>query len=237
MSEEDYLAYKKNKLKEQNEEKEKRISKRVIAVIFLVTFVVCFFVVMNAITKYGAKIDIEYGRAIQPSSGTLDMDGPFVKGTSPMNDFIDDRKTQIDSRLKVLQLEETAPSEARIVGSNKDKVLDIENYKKLIGEQKAQKEAEVVKLAQQREEAVKPAPPPPPPKVIVSKVLIGRYNSFDEARLAQNNLKEDNGTITFIRKMGEIYSLQVGSYTEETAAQNIANKYHEAGHSVWILQD
>ncbi len=228
---EDYLEYKKNKLEEQNKEKDKRISKRKVAAIFFMTFAVCFLLVINKITRYGAKMDIEYGRAIQPSGGLPDMDGPFVRGSSPRNDFIDDRKNEIDSRLKVLQLEETAPSEARILGSSKDKVLDIENYKKLIEEQKVKKEEEVV--APKTEEA----PKPPPPKVIISKVLIGRYHSFDEARAAQNELKEDNGTITFIRKMGEIYSLQVGSYNEEATAQNIANKYYEAGYSVWILQD
>lgn len=230
---EDYLAYKKNKLKEQAEEKEKKISKKRAGIIFLATFAICFLLVINLIIRYSAKIDIEYGRAIKTNDGLPDMDGPFVRGSNPISDFIDDKKSQIDSRLKIIHLEETAPSESRVLGANKDRVLDIDHYKKLM-EEEVQKETETLKATPKTVETPKPAPPP---KVIVSKVLIGRYNSFDEARLAQNQLKEDNGAITFIRKMGEIYALQVGLYADETAAQNIANKYQESGYSVWILQD
>ena len=232
---EDYLAYKKSKLEEQNKEKEKLVSKRKIAAIFVITFFVCFVFVINVITRYGAKIDIEYGRAIQPSDGLPVMDGPFVRGSNQINNFIEDRKAQIDSRLKVLQLEEVAPSEARILGAskNKDKVVDVESYKKLVGEQKTKKqESEIAEP--KKEEAPKPQAPP---KVVVSKVLIGRYQGFDEARAAQETLKENSDTITFVRKMGEIYSLQVGSYVDENIAKSTANKYQEAGYSVWILQD
>ncbi len=227
----DYLAYKKNKL--EREAGERKISKRKVAFIFLITFCAFFLLVIHAITKYGGKIDIEYGRAIQPNDGLPDMDGPFVKGSNPISDVIDDRKTLIDSRLKVLQLEETAPSEARIIGKNVEKtVLDMEHYRKLIEEEKHRSE---IKTAQNQ-----PPPQsevPKPPKIVMSKVLIGHYNNFEDARYAQNQLKETSGAVTFIRKMGEIYALQVGSYSDEAVAQTMVNKYSALNYPVWVLQD
>lgn len=177
-------------------------------------------------------MDIEYGRSMHSKGSIENVDDPYVKGANPISDFIEERKNQIDIRLRLIQLEETAPNEAKVIDKNKEKtVLDMEHYKALLEEEKIQKELEA---APKTETVEKPAPKEVKPAF--SKVLIGRYQSFEEAKEAQAELKAENGTTTFIRKMGDIYSLQIGSYTNENLAQEVADKY-SGKYSVWILQD
>lgn len=220
---EDYLSYKKNKMAK---ESDKGQIKKAVLWVFVLTFTFCFMVVINVTSRYGRKMDIEYGRAL--STKNVNANDPYVKGINPITEFIDDRKNQVDIRLRLLQLEETAPNEAKIIDKNREKdVLDPAHFKSLLEEEEKAAHAPKVEA---------PEKPTTEAKPVFSKVLIGRYRSFDEAKEAQNELREASGAVTFIRKMGDIYSLQVGSYTNEGIAQEVADKY-SGNYPVWILQN
>lgn len=72
---------------------------------------------------------------------------------------------------------------------------------------------------------------------VISKVLVGRYKTLDEARKAQSLMTElQDGTIPFIRKVNAYYSIQTGSYKSFDIAKAAASKLKAKGYDVWILQ-
>ncbi len=73
--------------------------------------------------------------------------------------------------------------------------------------------------------------------VVPSKVLIGRFQTPEEARSVQASLTGlVDGTIPFIRKINIYYTVQVGSYENFDAAKTVASKLKLKGYDVWILQ-
>ena len=72
---------------------------------------------------------------------------------------------------------------------------------------------------------------------VYSKVLIGKYETFEDARSAQDAVREVNrGTTPFIRKVGDIYALQVGSYQDLEVAKQVASRFRAENFDVWIYQ-
>ena len=129
----EYFAYKKNKLNQEMREMKKPISRlSFLCQIFIATFVIMFIIIVITIMKYSSKMDIEYTKGeLQLSNGAVNniagFDTPSVE---------DDRQRKIDKRLILIQQEENAPSEARIVNKPKMhlEVIDashVEKNKKL----------------------------------------------------------------------------------------------------------
>ena len=231
MNSPDYLTYKKSKINPQIE-KHKRLSRLKIALwIFIITFSIIFAVVVQVVRKYSARIDIEYGRNAdaQATSESILSEG-----------FGADAKKLIDKRLKLIQLEENAPSEAKIISDEKEnnEVIDLEQFAK-IKESGAAGEDEVkIKIETNDSAKVQEQKQLQDSNVAVySKVLIGKYATFEDARAAQDSVREYNqGTTPFIRKVGDIYALQVGSYQDLTTAKQIASKFRAQNFDVWIYQ-
>ncbi len=231
MNSPDYLTYKKSKINPQIE-KQKRLSRLKIALwIFIITFSIIFAVVVQVVRKYSARIDIEYGRNAdaQATSESILSEG-----------FGADAKKLIDKRLKLIQLEENAPSEAKIISDEKEnnEVIDLEQFAK-IKESGAAGEDEVkIKIETNDSAKVQEQKQLQDSNVAVySKVLIGKYATFEDARAAQDSVREYNqGTTPFIRKVGDIYALQVGSYQDLTTAKQIASKFRAQNFDVWIYQ-
>ena len=72
---------------------------------------------------------------------------------------------------------------------------------------------------------------------ILSKVLVGRYQTFEEANILQNDIKKRNPGLTpFVRKVGNVYSVQMGSYQDFAIAKEQASKLRAKGFDVWIYQ-
>ena len=231
MNSPDYLTYKKSKINPQIE-KQKRLSRLKIALwIFIITFSIIFAVVVQVVRKYSARIDIEYGRNAdaQATSESILSEG-----------FGADAKKLIDKRLKLIQLEENAPSEAKIISDEKEnnEVIDLEQFAK-IKESGAAGEDEVkIKIETNDSAKVQEQKQLQDSNVAVySKVLIGKYATFEDARAAQDSVREYNqGTTPFIRKVGDSYALQVGSYQDLTTAKQIASKFRAQNFDVWIYQ-
>ncbi len=213
----DYLAYKKKKLIEAPEEIEKPSSGKrkyiALGVIVFIAFFVFTLFVLTAI--FGSKVDIEYGKMKSTDEPYALNDDSVVSG-----EF--DGKYTIDARLKQLQIEETTPT---ISQKEKDEKILSAQIKKL-GKEKNKNSDKNENIAPQEEQ-----------KIVYSKVLLGRYSSFEEAKEAQAKLRQNSGVEAFVRKMGNIYALQVGSYMNQDQAQNVAMQFSNMDYQVWILED
>lgn len=73
--------------------------------------------------------------------------------------------------------------------------------------------------------------------IISSKVLVGRFSSFKEASDYQEVIKLNNPSANaFVRKIGEVYTLQMGSYQDFYTAKTQAQRLKAKGFDVWIYQ-
>ncbi len=73
--------------------------------------------------------------------------------------------------------------------------------------------------------------------VVSSKVLVGRFATIEEAREAQKSLSTVvAGVYPFVKKINDVYSVQVGAFESFDAAKQIAGKLKSRGFDVWILQ-
>ena len=234
MNSPDYLTYKKSKINpEQDKQRSSRM--RVAFWIFIITFSIIFALVVQVVRRYATKIDIEYGRNIDSTSKQAD-NSILSQG------FGSEAKKLIDNRLKLIQLEENAPSEAKIISNEKNdnEVIDLEQYAKLKEEASG---SDVVPLGANIETGVnnttsnKIISTKESNVEVYSKVLIGKYETFEDARSAQDAVREVNrGTTPFIRKVGDIYALQVGSYQDLEVARQVASRFRAENFDVWIYQ-
>ena len=269
----DYLTYKKSKMnptRVQRVEKKKKKVRRIFK-LSLVTFCIMFICVVIFIKKYAKRVDIEYGRhgmdVTQQNSSAGVNDGYF-------NDTYDPDKRTIDKRLILIQEEENAPSESRVLPQDRDKneVMNLEHFEMLksnveddidedVPSQKEEVNTQAAQKPQQAQQnnstgTLMPkipqsaaevqdidavpqgnfAPIELAPKANI-KVLIGKYSTFDDAKTAQTAMKNSKARIApFIRRVGNVYSLQIGSYSNMDVARSVAGSYGREGFDVWIYQ-
>lgn len=234
MNSPDYLTYKKSKIHPQYEEKKRTSKLRIALWIFIITFSVMFAIVVQVVRKYATRIDIEYGRNADSAS---QLDSSLLSqgvGT--------DAKKLIDKRLKLIQLEENAPNEAKIISENKEnnEVIDLEQYaqiKESGGISDISPISKDIDTKKPQDLGEKRVNTTDANVTVYSKVLIGKYATFEDARAAQDSVREVNqGTTPFIRKVGDIYALQVGSYQDLATAKQVASKFRAQEFDVWIYQ-
>lgn len=266
----DYLTYKKSKMNPARVQRvEKRAEKiRRILKLSFVTFCVMFICVVVFIKKYAKRVDIEYGRhGVEISK----EDGKQNLNENYFNETYDSDKRTIDKRLVLIQEEENAPSESKVLPQDRDKneVMNLEHFEKL----KTNFDDELVEEETKPSEKPKPATKNPDtqtkatesglkpqinntetentdlnmnvqgiyapielaPKANI-KVLIGKYSTFDDAKNAQNVMKSVKKTAPFIRKVDNVYCLQIGSYSNMDVARSVAGGYAKDGFDVWIYQ-
>ncbi len=233
----DYLTYKKSKINPKYNKKGYMSKTRIAMWVFIITFSVIFAIVVQVIRKYSTRIDIEYGRNQTDNSIARQEDSLLTQG------FGSEAKKMIDSRLKLIQLEENAPSEAKVISKEKenDEVINFEQFEKIKESSSTpQDEVSIKTIDTKRAKEVSSQEEITPQASnigVYSKVLIGKYATFDEARAAQDSVREYNqGSTPFIRKVGDIYALQVGSYQELTTAKQVASKFRAQNFDVWIYQ-
>lgn len=253
-----YFEYKKNKIQSTAMVEEKPISKlNFIFQLFIATFIIMFIVIVIFIMKYSAKMDIEY------TKGDLSFhNADNMNNISGYSNILDDEPRKIDKRLALIQQEENAPVESKVVANEIDdnsneNVMDLENYnnekeiqkeKKIIEEpkeQKQKKQQDSVTMTSVLEEVKTPSKKKAEPEinlqepisVVVSKVLIGRYQTFEDAQKMQNLIKtKDPKATPFIRKIGDVYGIQMGSYLDFNVAKTQAQLLKAKGWDVWIYQ-
>ena len=251
----DYFTYKKNKMQTELKSQKNATSRfNIMLQLFIATFIVMFVVIVIVIMNYSAKMDIEY------SKGDLSFNNAdpstSVSGYN-ISDF-DDEQRKIDKRLVLIQQEENAPSEAKIIQNNKtnkDEVISFEHIKdsqkmdkmEKIKAQNAQSEKKEAssKLSEVIDEVKQFTGKVQESKnlqvddnlTISSKVLIGRFSTFEQAASIQKQIKKQDASLTpFVRKIGDIYSVQMGSYQDFATAKSQAQKLKALGFEVWIYQ-
>lgn len=243
----DYFSYKKNKLQTHSRE-EKPLSKlSFLFQLFIATFVIIFIIIVVSIMKYSAKVDIEY------SQGEIAQYNPQNSEETSSQGAYEDERGKIDKRLSFIQQEENAPSEAKIIEKTEThpEIIDpkhIENSKKIdkIEKIKAQNtQSEIKNAAQTANETPNIFGKKPVQEtqdiqknmIITSKVLIGRFVTFDEAQKAQAEIKVKDPSLTpFVRKTGDVFSIQMGSYQDFSTAKMQAQALKAKGFDVWIYQ-
>lgn len=247
-----YFEYKKQKMRIQHSQTGNKFKSRFefMFKIFVATFIVIFIVLVIAIMKFSSRVDIEYSRA----------DASYQDGETV--DSSDDEQYKIDNRLLLIQQEENAPSEAKIISKEKTKneVIDaslleenqkFERAKKLEEKKARQKELlENEKLKQNTHVALKPMlqvkdnEPKTKEKYLQeddmstsSKVIVGRFADPQEARETVEDIKTRIPEMTpFVKKIGDVYGVQMGSYKDFIVARNVAQKLKAKGLDVWIYQ-
>ncbi|MBR2386160.1 SPOR domain-containing protein [bacterium] len=235
----DYLAYKKKKLTETPEEIEKPMSAKrkylALGIAVFVGFFIFTMIILNGV--FGSKVDIETGQMNATDEPYSLNDDSVVSGET-------DKKYTIDARLKQLQIEETTPTisqkekEAKIASSQVKKLeKEQEKLKKEKAKQEEKANKEKINKEEKSKKEVSNVVPQDENKIVYSKVLLGRYSSFEEAKAAQAKLRQESGVEAFVRKMGSVYALQVGSYMNQDQAQNVATQFSNMDYQVWILED
>ena len=235
----DYLAYKKKKLTETPEEIEKPMSAKrkylALGIAVFVGFFIFTMIILNGV--FGSKVDIETGQMNATDEPYSLNDDSVVSGET-------DKKYTIDARLKQLQIEETTPTisqkekDAKIASSQVKKLeKEQEKLKKEKAKQEEKANKEKINKEEKSKEEVSNVVPQDDNKIVYSKVLLGRYSSFEEAKAAQTKLRQESGVEAFVRKMGSVYALQVGSYMNQDQAQNVATQFSNMDYQVWILED
>lgn len=235
----DYLAYKKKKLTETPEEIEKPMSAKrkylALGIAVFVGFFIFTMIILNGV--FGSKVDIETGQMNATDEPYSLNDDSVVSGET-------DKKYTIDARLKQLQIEETTPTisqkekDAKVASSQVKKLeKEQEKLKKEKAKQEEKANKEKINKEEKSKEEVSNVVPQDENKIVYSKVLLGRYSSFEEAKAAQTKLRQESGVEAFVRKMGSVYALQVGSYMNQDQAQNVATQFSNMDYQVWILED
>jgi hypothetical protein len=256
----DYLTYKKSKQKLDAAEK-KPARLRIVFWLCVLTFALCFGTFTNFAVRYGTKMDIEYDKSVILGDGQNYIANAF--GEDSLISFEQEREVRaIDNRLRLIQLEEMAPSGARALNRDTNVVMEREHYERITsGEDifaperpavqrtkpdEPQKDAVVnvsASAAPSRPQAAQQNVAAPTPRVepsqISSKVLVGRYRTFEDAKAAQTSMREatNQGASPFIRRVGEVYTLQIGSFSNPDIAKNVAQSYSDLGHNVWVIQN
>lgn len=245
-----YFAYKKNKIQATAEKTKKPLSKlNFLFQLFIATFIIVFIVIVVAIMKYSSKVDIEYTKGDLSFNNTGDATRMPTYGG-----FVDEQQQRrIDTRLAIIQQEENAPSEAKIIANdeNATQVIDpshIEESKKKEKMHIAEQEKEIAKqkalgknseaTSDNKKQEKKAAETSVNKNItVLSKVLIGRYKTFEEASKVQNEIKQRNPSLApFVRKVGEVFCVQMGSFQEFEVAKKQAQILKAKGFDVWIYQ-
>lgn len=134
----------------------------------------------------------------------------------------DDEKSEIDERLKLLQIEDKGQQDEMFASELDEKVVLPEHKK----DEKAEvvNEEEPIKLVE-KEATPKPSETASPaPQSLTSKVVVGYYATKEQAEVAKGIIAESGMNISpFVRSIGGAYTIQVGSYSTREKAQSVVN--------------
>lgn len=150
-------------------------------------------------------------------------------------------KRFIDDRLKFIQQEDQG-----VVKQAIDKKVEDETIKERMTEDTLIPELDekvVIPYAIQKQEVEKPVQkvetkPVTPTYNKILKVCVGKYATVEQARVAQSILQDsDVGVSSFIKMVNGSYTLQVGSFTERSKAEQLLNELLRNSFPARIIQE
>jgi len=226
----DYLSYDRYK-----KDKKKLGSKNNI-----VTFVVTFFITLLVFTAVAKSLSPNVDVTIGNDSATDAKDtGLGVKK------FIDDRLKMIqmdDNSAGVsIQGSENKPSRFSTSANSDNSVQEPEEKVSI-----PQNNTDNTAIEEEPITTVKKQPPRPSAKdlstpfaaTVSSKVIVGRYATFEQAKVAQEILLDSGINITpFVRSYNGGYTLQVGSYSSRAKAEEISSELQRNNFPARIIQE
>lgn len=264
MDEFDYLSYKQSKTEDKKKAKKYSKEEKIIALsVWAGTFAIVFILVIIFVSTKSSKIDIEYGRLGKDTEKGAVVE---YQDEEDGEEIIRKERFTVDKRLFLIQQEEKGPSKSKVVSKdteqsevistntfNEIKTKNDEIIKKVneIKPQDTQSSTDiinnVVNLDSSKKVKIKPKlpvdtqnTPSEQPKLtsaieapkVTSKVFVGRYTSIEEAKKYQQKIAEPS----IVKKINNIYTIQVGVYENSNVAKNVAGKLKIQGHDVWIFQ-
>lgn len=224
----DYLTYDRYK-----ENKKKVGSKNNI-----VTFVVTFFITLLVFTAIAKSLSPDVDVTIGTDSQTDAKDtGLGVKK------FIDDR-------LKMIQMDDNSAGVSLPADENKPSRFSTSDNSLPQPEEKVSLPQDNSNNTQIEDEPIilntKKQPPRPSAKDLstqvstasTSKVIVGRYATFEQAKVAQEILLDSGLNITpFVRSYNGGYTLQVGSYSTRAKAEELSSQLQQNNFPARIIQE
>ena len=150
-------------------------------------------------------------------------------------------KRFIDDRLKFIQQEDQG-----VVKQAIDKKVEDETIKERMTEDTLVPELDekvVIPYAIQKQEVEKPVQkvetkPVTPTYNKILKVCVGKYATIEQARVAQSILQDSEvGVSSFIKMVNGSYTLQVGSFTERSKAEQLLNELLRNSFPARIIQE
>ena len=150
-------------------------------------------------------------------------------------------KRFIDDRLKFIQQEDQG-----VVKQAIDKKVEDETIKERMTEDTLVPELDekvVIPYAIQKQEVEKPVQKVEPKPVTptynkILKVCVGKYATIEQARVAQSILQDSEvGVSSFIKMVNGSYTLQVGSFTERSRAEQLLNELLRNSFPARIIQE
>lgn len=150
-------------------------------------------------------------------------------------------KRFIDDRLKFIQQEDQG-----VVKQAIDKKVEDETIKERMTEDTLVPELDekvIIPYAIQKQEVEKPVQkvetkPVTPTYNKILKVCVGKYATVEQARVAQSILQDsDVGVSSFIKMVNGSYTLQVGSFTERSKAEQLLNELLRNSFPARIIQE
>ena len=163
-----------------------------------------------------------------------DVDVSIGDGENVVSESSGIEKSEIDERLKLLQMEDAGANnmfadelEEKVVIPDKES----EEVRNSIKEELPEKVANTENQATPKpEETSSPAPrvtavqQTPEPAGVPSKVVVGYYATKEQAEVAKGIIAESGLNISpFVRAIGGAYTIQVGSYSSREKAQSVVN--------------
>ncbi len=247
----DYRPYIRNNERHRPDEYEEQNSNGEVNIfkIFIISFIIIFIIIVAAIVKYSTQMDMEYAKAELSKNNVKP-----VNSISGYENYGEEEHKKIDKRLALIQQEENAPSEAKIIqDKNRPKEADIidpihiEESQKIdkIEKQKLQNNNDILEKPPMPGADVKQNTQTPAPETaaeeknitVMSKVLVGRFSTFEEAKEIQSSIKKQDSSLSpYVKKIGSIYSVQIGSYQDFSVARTQAQILKSKGFDVWIYQ-
>lgn len=225
----DYLSY----------DRYKKNKKNVGSKNSMLTFIVTFFITLLVFTAIAKSLSPDVDVSIGNDSQTDAKDtGLGVKK------FIDDR-------LKLIQMDDNSAGVSIPDSGNKPSLINKNGSEDL-----SQEPEEKVNIPKDNtdsaiidDEPVTPTakkPPRPSSKdlstpfvtPVSSKVVVGRYATFEQAKVAQEILLDSGLDITpFVRQFNGAYTLQVGSYSTRTKAEELSSELQRNNFPARIIQE
>lgn len=164
-------------------------------------------------------------------------------------------KKFIDERLKMIQMEDNSAGVSLKNEENSKMKYDDEGFNKFSqnsGESTTSTpEKDTINIQDVEEEPLHPTYNPPRPSrpsgndlstpivtTLTSKVFVGRYATLEQARVAQEILLDSGLNITpFIKDLGGVYTLQVGSYSSRAKAEGLASELQRNSFPARVVQE